>query len=59
MFFVLPDSNGHANKYGMIQYMFDGPEVDIKVKAPLHFIRHQRKQKIALKLYPKKSNLKK
>ena len=32
MFFVLPDSNGHANKYSMIQYMLDGPEVDIKVK---------------------------
>ena len=31
VFFTL-DSEGSANKFGMLQYMFDGPELDIKVK---------------------------
>ena len=30
--FWFTDSEGSTNKYGMVQYMFDGPEVDIKVK---------------------------
>ena len=29
---VFSDSEGDANKYSMIQYMFDGPQVEIKVK---------------------------
>ena len=28
----LTDSEGDTNKYGMVQYMFDGPEMDIKMK---------------------------
>ena len=30
-FFVL-DSEGQRNKYSMIQYLFEGPEIDIKIK---------------------------
>ena len=26
------DSDNHSHKYGLLQYIFDGPEVDIKVK---------------------------
>ena len=26
------DGNGAQNRYGMIQYYFDGPEVEIKIK---------------------------
>ena len=32
LFFFFTDSEGDTNKYGMVQYMFDGPEMDIKVK---------------------------
>ena len=32
LFFLITDSEGSTNKYGMVQYMFDGPEIDIKVK---------------------------
>ena len=34
---VFSDSDGHANKYGMIQYMFDGPQVEINVKPHGNF----------------------
>ena len=26
------DTDNHSHKYGLLQYLFDGPEVDIKVK---------------------------
>ena len=32
MIFFFIDSEDSINKYGMVQYMFDGPEIDIKVK---------------------------
>ena len=29
---IVLDSEGNTNKYGMVQYMFEGPEIEIKVK---------------------------
>ena len=30
--FAITDRNGQCHKYAMLQYNFDGPEVEIKVK---------------------------
>ena len=30
--YLLLDSNGQRNKYSMIQYLFEGPDIDIKIK---------------------------
>ena len=29
---LISDSKGQRNKYALIQYLFDGPEVEIKIK---------------------------
>jgi hypothetical protein len=32
LYFCHLDSEGQRNKYSMIQYLFEGPEIDIKIK---------------------------
>ena len=61
---MFSDSEDHTNKYGLLQYMFEGPEVDVKVKphgnskAATPFFRTAKKtreriQALAVKSTPK------